>query len=364
MTPKQPSPCPTPDVPGPHAGDASDRPGEDYMTLREACRMIWRHRWKITVATLAAVAATAASVLLQPVPQTAQGFLQVIPPPAVDGRTDKDLFETSIISHLQRIQSSFIAELVAQQLDPGSGDQAGFLLQKKVIITRPSKSDLIRIEATDPLPDRAVRLVAEWIGQYLASVRKNNISRSLNQVRTLIKIVQAEMIAKQGSVQQLSERAAQIEPLITVSKIVDDQPLWDTLATGAVAPETLQRLADIQFKGQEENKEYTALKSFLFNADQMLGAATTMLSFYRDVERALESQGAAATNAAQPPPAPEAAQYAETLVKDVDIIQFGTPSLLPPTRGLLKKTAMACVVTLFAASLFAFLVEWFRGLDT
>ncbi len=363
-----------PPSPAPAASRPATRsPDEDIMTLRQALRMVWHHRGKIAIVTAAATAGMAVAAWLSPRTYQAEGLLQVIPVLTAENRIDnRDLFETSIISHLQRIQSAFVAERVAQRLDAASGADAGLVLRRHVDIMRPPKSDIIRIVARDASPTRAVMIVAEWIAEYFAGIHKNNIARSLNQVRTLLKAAQSDVALKEGGVRQLAERAAAVAPLITVAKVVDDQPLWQRLAGQGLSRETLQRLSDIQLKGQEENKEYTAVKSYLFNADQMLGAARTSTRFFQDVERALESKAAAtngavtngtATVAPVSGPSPDAAQFADTLIKDLDIIKFGEPALLEASRGLVKKTAIAFLAALVGSSLLAFLVEWFRGLE-
>ena len=339
---------------------------EEFLSLREIIIMILRHRWKITAFVALVTIIAAVFFLLSPRVYKAEGYLQVVPPVDTEGRVDKNLFETTIISHLQRVKASFVAKRVANILKGQEIDINVIVLQQKVNIMRPAKTDLIRIVAGSSSPDTAVSIVNNWLRQYLDSVSDNYVIIALSQVRALLKKSQRDIAEKQGAVAQLKKNASEVEPLITLSKAVDNSQLWKELADN-VKRDSLKSLSDIHIKGQEESTEYVDLKSVLLIADKNLASALANRAFYQEVEHILEARANGVSlqekdkSAIDSEHLSDAQGYVNILLKSHEIIQFGEPALMSSARGALKKTSLVFVVSLFLACFCAFTVEWLKG---
>ena len=118
---------------------------DDFISLRDILAMILRHRWPIAIVVLVVTVAAGIFFLMQPRVYQAEGYLQVIAPVSLEGNVDKNLFETMIISHLQRASSAFLAKNVAAVLKTDGIDITPLELSRKIKITRPPKTDLIRL---------------------------------------------------------------------------------------------------------------------------------------------------------------------------------------------------------------------------
>ena len=346
------------------AGFPQPESQEDFISFSEIVRMILKHRRKIAVFVLLATAAAATFSLLSPRQYKAEGFLQVIPPTtAIDEKVDQVSFETIINSHLQTIQSAFIAEEVAAAANTSGDKITSSALSKAVKIIRPPKSNLIVLTADMPAPDKAVAIVKTWIKKYLASMRKNNINVALAQIRSLLKKAQSGIMEIQAQADQLKACADQTNPLVNLARGIDDNQLWRELGDNAPA-EKLKNLSQIHIKGQEQNKEYLTVKTMLYGVDQSLAAALANRSFLQDAERYLEYKARQLENhSAVPEPdqiSSNAVQFAETMLKTTDIIEVGEPALKGSSRGALRKTAVVFLVSLCLASFCAYLAEWFK----
>ncbi len=352
------------------SGGGAPAQEEDFLSLREMLMMVLRHRWPIAIAVLLVTVAAGIFFITRPRVYQAEGYLQVIPPVSLEGNVDKGLYETMIVSHLQRVSSAFLAKNVSTALKEQGLQIAPLTLEKQIQITRPPKTDLIRLVAANTSPDTSLLIVRQWIHQYLASIQNNNIRTALSQVYLLLKQAQATSMKDRAAVDQLQARVVQTAPLITVSRAVDDRQLWSDLARKpALDPASLKKLAGIHIKGQEQSSEYINLKITLMNAEKILSSVQAQRDFYQEVARILEekanlngSDKSGASAATGNKTAAESDLYVKTLLKNVEIIQFGEPGLVSASRGALKKTALVFVGILFLSCFGAFLYEWGRGM--
>lgn len=343
---------------------------EEFLSLRDILAMILRHRWAIAIMVLLATLAAGIFFITRPQEYQAEGYLQVIPPVSKDDRVDKDLYETMTISHLQQVSSGFLVQNVAAALQAEGLPIKPLELAKKVKITRPPKTDLIRLVATGTSSDKVLLIVRQWMRQYLESMQKRNIRVALSRISLLLKETQSELMEKQAAVDQLKARVAQTLPLVTLSRAVDDRQLWSDL-TQPAAPNTeaLKKLSEIHIKGQEQSSEYINLKAALINAEQILSSVQAKRSFYQEVERML----AARLNVSGPAQGEkikteghslvsEAELYVTALVNSSDIVQYGEPGLIAAGRGALKKTVLVFLAALVITSGGAFMCEWGKGM--
>ena len=337
---------------------------EEFISFPEILGMILRHRWKIAVFVMLVTIVSAVSSLLSPRQYTAEGFLQVIPTTA--DKVDQTAFETIIISHLQTIQSAFLAKEVADALNAKSAGTADAGITPMVLkITRPSKSNLISVMGTSSSPDKAILIVNTWIEKYLANMRKNNVNMALCQVRALIKNAQSGLMENQAKVNQLKMRAEQTKPLVDIARGIDDAQLWRELGENAPA-EKLKNLSKIHINGQEQSKDYLSLKIALYDVDQDLAAAKGNHDFLQNVEKYMEFKASLLDN--NPGGAgnfsSNAVEFAETMLKTTDVIEIGKPALQIFPRGVLRKTVIAFFISLVAAFFCAYLCEWYKTIKT
>ena len=342
---------------------------DEFLSLRDILIMILRHRRAIFLFVLLATLAAGIFFITRPRQYVAEGYLQVIPPVSLEGRVDRELFETMIASHLQKASSAYIAKNVAVLLN-NQGIPITPLEPAKIIkITRPPKTDLIRLVAEETSADKALLIVRLWVREYLASIQKNNIHAALSQAYLLLKQVQSDLMEKQATVDKMRAQVAQSSPLITLSRAVDDRQIWNDLTqTVAPDPEALKKLSAIHIKGQEQSEEYIKLKMAMLTTEQALSAVLARRNLYQEVARTLEQKVAlkrssqtdntSLTNAA----ATDAELYVNTLMKSSDIVQFGEPGLILAVRGALKNTGLVFLASLLLACFGAFMCEWGKGL--
>ena len=344
-------------------------PSEEFLSLRDMLMMILRHRYAIFLFVLLVTLAAGIFFITRPRAYQAEGYLQVILPVSQDGRVDKELFETMIVSHLQKVSSAYIVRNVAVLLNNQDLKITPLALVKQIKITRPPKTDLICLVATEASADKALLIVRLWVREYLASIQKNNIYSALSQTRMLLKQAQSGLMEKQVMVDKMRAQVAQSSPFITLSRAVDDRQIWSDLTQKAAPdPEALKKLSEIHIKGQEQSKEYINLKMSMLTAEQMLSAILARRNLYQEVEQLLEAKIAAngiyqtdktaLTNAAPS----EAELYVNMLLKSSEIIQFGEPGLILAARGALKKTGLFFLASLALACFGAFMCEWGKGL--
>ncbi len=354
-----------------HAGGAGGGgpAGEDFFSLREITAMILRHRRLIAAVVLLTTIAAGVFFLLQPRTYQAEGYLQVIAPVPLEGRVDKDLFETMILSHLQRASSAFLAKSVAASLRAEGIDITPLELDKRIKISRPPKTDLICLRTRGKTEASALMIVRQWIKNYLDSVQRNNIRTALSQVSSQLKKAQTEYMEKQAVVDHIKAQVLLTDPLVTLSRAVDDRQLWTELAAKTPQdPELLKKLAGIHIKGQEHNPAYINLRSMQDNAEQLLSSSAARRDLLLEVDRMLDARVALNGSATAASPAStnaalsEAELYLKLVLKNVEIIQFGEPGLVSASRGALKNTALFFVAMLALMCLGAFVYEWGKGI--
>ena len=344
------------------AGVPDCEPREEYISVADIARMILKHWLKIAMFVMLVTIVSAVIFLLMPRQYKAEGFLQVITPTMKGGKVDQASFETIIISHLQAIQSVFIADEVAGAISTEAIEITSSELNQKVKIIRPPKSNLIVLTADFSSPDQAVAVLRTWIKKYFASIYKNNINTGLYQIRLMLKKTQGELIDLQARVDQLETRIEQTRPLVDFVRGIDNSRLWRELATNAPA-EKLKDLSNIHVNGQEQSEEFLNLKTMLYNADQVLASTVANRGFYKDVEGCLEYKLRQMNDlhAGQAPQfSSNAVLYVKTMLKITDVIEIGEPVVKSSYRGALRKTAVAFFVSLVAASFCAFFCEWYK----
>lgn len=341
---------------------AEPRP-DNFISFSEIVRMILTHRRKIAVFVGLVTAGAVVFFMLSPRKYRADGFLQLIPPvTTVDEKIDRDLFETIIISHLQTIQSAFIAKEVADSINQRQHKVSMPDLQKQMKIVRPPKSSLITLTATAGSDDLAIEIVKLWIEKYLAGMRKNNINIALAQVRSMLKKTQSVIMEMQGKAMQLQALAGQTKPVVDLARGIDDNQLWRELGDNAPS-EKIKNLAQIHINSQEQSQEYLAIKALLYDADQNLAAKNANRNFLIEVENYLEHK-----NITDKEPSSLSTQFpsnavlfAEIMLKTTDLIEVGTPASKLAPKGLLRNTLIAFMVSLCIASFCAYIYEWCKA---
>ncbi len=352
-----------------NASGASCTLPEDFLSLRDILAMILRHRRAIAVFVLLVTLAAGVFFITRPRQYKAEGYLQIIAPLSQEGRVDKELFETMIASHLQKVSSAYIARNVAVQLSDQGLKITPLELEKQIKITRPPKTDLIRLVAEALSSEKALLIVRLWVREYLASIQKNNIHAALSQARILLKQAQSDMMETQAKRDAMQAQVAQSAPLITLSRAVDDRQIWKDLTQQAAPdPEALKKLAAIHINGQEQSEEYINLKKAMLVTEQDLSAVKARRDLCQEVARILEARigqngsyqpdKAVLTNAV----VSEAELYVNTVLKSTEIVQFGEPGLVASSRGALKKTGLVFMASLVIACMYAFVCEWGKGI--
>ena len=343
---------------------------EEFLSLRDILVMILRRRRAIAVFVLLTTLVAGVFFITRPRQYKAEGYLQVITPVSQEGLVDKELFETMIASHLQKVSSAYIARNVAALLNNQGEKIISSEPAKTIKITRPPKTDLIRLVAEEASVDKALLIVRLWVREYLESIQKNNIHAALSQTRSLLKQAQSDLMEKQATVDKMRAQVAQSSPLITLSRAVDDRQIWSDLAQKAAPdPEALKKLAEIHIKGQEQSEEYIDLKKAMLVTEQKLSEVLARRNLYQEVERLLEvrisvngSDKSVKIGAEDKKYSSEAELYVNTVMKSSEIVQFGEPGLISATRGALKKTGLFFIASLGLACFCAFVREWGKGL--
>lgn len=334
---------------------------DDFLTLADMVRMLWRHRRKILLFTLLAAGIAAAIVLSAPVGFESMTMLQVAPEYARDGRVDRDQFETSILSHLELAQSSVIAMNVLQHLQPR---EELIRLWDRVKVTRPPKTSLIRITVRDKTSERALDICRRWVHEVLAAVDQKNIEKAQIFVRIRMKDLQDEWIMQTAAAADVRARAERLqgERLVTLARSVDDTVLWRDLTVGMTQAEAA-KMTNLFLKSQAINNEYLDVQRQLSQVEQQAASARAAREFYKSALAILDAR---LTSRPEKPEGvstdafEEARQYVEALVKTRDILPMGDPIVYQARRGAAKKIILAGFGAFAVACSLAFLVEWFK----
>jgi capsular polysaccharide biosynthesis protein len=342
---------------------------KEFLSLYDIGTLILRHRLSIVAIVLLSTLGSAIYFVVMPKQFEAEGYLQVIPTATEETRTDKELFETLIASCLQRVSSGFILKNVSTKLENKGLQISPLDLGRKIKISRPPKTDLIRIVAKETSANEALLITEQWIRECLESIRQNNIQKSLMNIRLLLNKAQTELMERQAAVENLRTQAAQTEPLITISRGVDDRQLWSDLTQKTMAnTDALKKLSEIHIKGQEQNEEYINITKALVNYEQALMTARSRCDLYQEVEKLLEiktrskeSDNSIKGIVEDKTTLSAAERYVNTLLKRNDVIQFGEPGLIWIGHGALIITSLVFLTSLVISSFFAFIYEWWTA---
>lgn len=348
----------------------SKMPGRDddesFLSLREILQMVLRHKGKIVAATLVVTIAAGGFFLLQPRKYQAEGMFQVMPLVRTTEKADRDMFETSILSHLEYIKSPLVSVRVKNTLAKQNIVMDGNELRKSVNIQRPPKTSLIRVVASANTPETAINIAQFWMDEYMLVVKYSNIQRALFQVRSMINDSFDKGLEKMARAEEMRIQAEKVQNdrLITVSRSVDDTELWKKLME-SVDDATLKRLSGIQLKSQEVNDEYLLVKNVLLSAEQEARSTLSRRDFYNQIIVLLEARSKQPLDVNRKEPdatnsTNETEIYVQTLLNTRDIVSLGKAELLSDSRGALKKTAIAFVIALFASCMLAFIAEWLK----
>ena len=82
-------------------------------------------------------------------------------------------------------------------------------MENQIKITRPPKTDLVRLVAGAASADNALLIVRLWVREYLGSIQKNNIHAALSRAYLLLKQAQSELMEKQAAVDTMRAQVAQ-----------------------------------------------------------------------------------------------------------------------------------------------------------
>lgn len=348
------------------ASDPEVQQPDEWLSLRDILTMIFRH-WRAIVAfVLLTTLASAIFFITRPKQFEAEGYLQVIPTVSQEGRSN---IEILIVSHLQKATSAHMSKNISAILHNREIQVSPLEIEKKINITRPPKTDLIRILAKDTSADGAVLIAELWIQEYLRSLQESNIQASLANSRLLLNQAQSELMEKQATAQTLRTQVSKTSPVITLSRAVDDRQIWSALTQKtATDPESLKKLSEIHFKGQEQSYEYINLKTELLKIEQALTVLRARRDLYQEVvllleikTRARDADGSMKVVAEDKKSPSEAENYVNTLLKRTDVIRFGEPGLISTGSGGIKKTVLVFLVSLVLVSFCAFIYEWWTG---
>ena len=350
--------------------DAGVQQLDEFMSLRNIVTMILRHRRSIVTVVFLATLGSALYFILRPKQFEAEGYLQVISTAADENRTDRELFETLIASCLQRVSSGFILKNVSTKLENKGLKISALDLGKKIKVLRMPKTDLIRIVAKDTSPDEALLIVEQWLQESIESIRQSNIKKSLMNIRLLLNKAQSELMQTETTVANLRAQLSQTEPLITISRGVDDRQLWSDLTQKTLTnPAALKKLSEIHIKGQEQSEEYINLMKALLTTEQALAVAQSKRELYQNVEQLLEIMTSAKDSENSSDRTVEGKKflsdterYVNTLIKRTDVIQFGEPGLIWTGPGAFIITSFVFLMSLVMTSFCAFIYEWWTDL--
>lgn len=345
-------------------------PPDDFISIREIIQMILRHQRAIIAFVSLVTLATGIFFVVSPKKFEAEGYLQIIPPMSQDGRVDKELFETMIVSYLQRASSAFIFTNLSNILNKQGVQFSPLELEKKIKVLRPPKTDLIRVLTKEDSPDKALLIAELWVREYIESIRRNNIPRALSRIRSQMREAQSDLMEKQATVEKLKGQVSLTSPLVTVSRAVDDRQLWNDLNQNTLnAPEIIKKLSEIHIKSQEQNEDFIYLKKALTASEQALAAVRAKRDLFLEAERFLEvrattseSENSMKIAESQNNTSPsELEWYLNSLLKNNEIVQFGYPGLTNTERGMVTTTSLVLLASMVLACLCAFIYEaWIK----
>jgi capsular polysaccharide biosynthesis protein len=337
----------------------------DFISTRDIATMIFRHRLIIISITLLFTLASGIYFIMGPKNFEAESYLQVIPLGAEENRIDKELLESQIISNFAMLSSAEIPNILAEILKSNGITISTSDLVRKISISRPVKSNLIRVSVKDSSSENAVLIADKWIQVSLKVLQKNNTNKIIQNIRRLVNKSQSDLIEKQASIESLKIKLSKTEQLVTVSKGVDDRQLWNDLSQNySKMPEALKKISEIKIRGQEQSEEYINLSKEMVKSEQELAAVQSKNSFFGEVLQRMEDDKFFSKN--RVPDKDHANNsmvelYIDNLLKNSDVIKSGEPGILWSGHGALVTTSLVFFGTLIIASLCAFIFEWWSA---
>ena len=355
-----------------NAQRAAIAPEDDFISLADLIRMVWRHRRGILAVTLLAALATAVYLFLKPRPYEASAMMEVVPEYSREGRVDKDIFETSVLTHHETARSSVVGMRVHKFCE-GAGINLDFAdLMSLMKVIRPPKTSIIQGSIILPKAEDALAIARVWRDETIREVQRKAMEKALIYVRGRLKELQEDWLKYTAAVQAARRNAEQLEDqkYITVSRSVDDTVLWQDLVKPADS-NALGRMRDLQLKSQEMNEEYLDARNRLAEAEEKAAGAVNSREFYvrvvAEISRRMQSfNGGGAKPSADLDAADELAaqalDYVNTQLSSKEVLPLGEPVVYRGSRGAMKKTALAGLAAFFIASFAAFVYEWSRRL--
>lgn len=339
-------------------------PPDDFISLAELVRMVWRHRRKIIIVSGLVTLVVAVITLMSPRPFEASAMMEVMPEYGRDGRVDKDLFETSILTHLETAKSPVIGMSVLKGCRELQNEVNLQWLMNKITVSRPTRTSIIQCKITMPSKEKALKIVDAWRNETLHEIERKSIEKALIFVRGRMRDLQEQWLSHTAALNEARRIAEQLEDhkLVTVSRSVDDTVLWQDLVK-ASENEALKRMGDIHLKSQEINQEYLDARNRLADNEQRAAAAIMSRAFYFKVvtllEELLDSPSVVFDyDDSEDEIFREALDYVKALTRAKEIVPLGSPVVYHAPRGAAKKTVIAGFGVFMLSCMLAFAYEW------
>jgi capsular polysaccharide biosynthesis protein len=338
----------------------------DYISIRDIATMVLRHRLIIICTSLSFTLFSALYFILGPKNFEAESYLQVIPIITEDNRVDKDLLELQIFSNLTKLSSAEIPNTLSSALKSIGIIVSPKELVKNITISRPGKSDLIRVSVKDSSAENAVLITDHWIRVSIETLQKSNLKKSILSLRRLVNKSQSDLIAKQAAIESLKIKLSKTEQLVTISKGVDDRQLWNDISHNyAKMPEALRKISDIKIRGQEQSEEYINLNKEMLKSEQELAEIQSKDLFFGEVLKILEKNAFHIIKEGKSEEIKsnlKVENYIDNLLNNIDVIKTSEPGIVWSGHGGLVTTSLVFIGTLVIASLCSFLYEWWTAL--
>lgn len=337
---------------------------DDFISLADLVRMVWKHRRKIILVSGLVTLVVAAITLMSPRPYEASAIMEVMPEYGRDGRVDKDLFETSILTHLETAKSPVIGMSVLGKCREFGSEITLQDLMNKVTISRPARTSILQCKISMPVKETALKIVEAWRNEVLREIERKSVEKALIFVRGRLRDLQEQWLNYTAAVNEARRNAEKLEDhkLVTVSRSVDDTVLWQDLVKTAER-EDLEKMADIHLQSQEINQEYLDARNRLAENEQRAAAAVMSREFYfkvvQELEKRLDPDTAVSEDVnTDDEITKEALDYVNALTRAKEVLALGDPVVYPAPRGALKKTVIAGFGVFFLSCIAAFVYEW------
>lgn len=350
--------------------------GDDFLSLADLVRMVWRHRLMIIVITVIAALVAGIPAMLKPRPWQASCLMEVMPEYTRDGRVDRDLFDTTIMTHLEAAKSPMIAMRVLQRKDKPAQGLSLSSLTRKLKVSRPPKTSTIECKISLADREDALFYAGAWREECLREITRRAMEKSLLFARGRLRDTQEDWLKHTAAVDEARKNAERLanDRLISVSRSVDDVVLWQDLVKKSDA-ESVSRMTNLYLKTEEINHEYLNAKNRLAAAGEQAAGAIKSRAFYTHLVRELDAK-LSRENGESTAPVPgqetpeekiddvenDAREYVESLMKAREVIALGEPVVYPGSSGASKKIGVAVLGALVIGCAISFLWEWGKQL--